>query len=508
MRHVVMKRAFRLTSVLCATVCVAACAVGPDSKPPIMADKIGYQAQSVKDTVGAAGSGFNAAQHFAQGSDVSGTWWEIFGNAQLNALVLQALDNNQTLHGMQDALKAAWEQRRVEGASLYPSVSGQLMVTRNKTSYALSNVPFANEWLYNLHTLQLNIGYVPDLWGGNRRAIQASGADADVQRFQVEATALTMITNLVESALQEASLRAQIDATTIQIETQRHTLRIISAQNRLGDMSQQDIAAQTASVAQLEASLPPLQQQLEQTRHQIAVLVGQSPDAPLPVFTLDKFTLPAQLPLTVPSDLLNQRPDIRAAQAQIDGAAARVGVAIANRLPNVQLSALPGQVVGKFTEFFTPSFSNWFIGATLTQPIFQGGSLLHAEREARDNLLQANELYKATVLSAVQNVADTLSALQADAAALQANQKNFDAATKSLKIAQAQLRLGDVSVSTLLQAQQAQAQARVALVQAQGARFSDSVALFQSLGGGWWHRNDLGMTPKEQKKLGKSLVPW
>ena len=448
------------------------------------------------------------SQTFQTGVDIPGKWWEIFQNPSLNALVEQALANNQSLKAMQTGLKSAWEQRRIEGAGLYPTLSASFNPTRNKTSRVYSPVPNNNTWLYNVHTAQLTVGYVPDLWGGTRRAIEAAGAQAEIQKFQLEATALTMISDLVNATIEEASIRAQIAATQDLIASQKSTLALIMKRQKLGDASQQDMVSQLASVAQLEATLPGLNLQLAQTRDQMAVLVGVAPNSPLPEFRLEQFTLPQTLPVSLPSDLLNQRPDVRAAQAQIQSASAQVGVAIANRLPNVQLSALPGQAVGTMSDFFKPGYGNWTIAATVMQPIFQGGSLLHAERQARDNLMQANETYKATVLSAIQDVADSLHALDFDADALQANQSAYDATTQSLKIAHAQLRLGDVSELMMLQAQQANAQARLALVQAQGARYSDSVALFQSLGGGWWNRNDLGMTPAAQKALGKSLVPW
>ncbi|KXV23210.1 efflux transporter outer membrane subunit, partial [Gluconobacter japonicus] len=453
-------------------------------------------------------TGASVSQTFQTGVDISGKWWEIFQNPSLNALVEQALANNQSLKAMQTGLKSAWEQRRIEGAGLYPTLSASFNPTRNKTSRVYSPVPNNNTWLYNVHTAQLTVGYVPDLWGGTRRAIEAAGAQAEIQKFQLEATALTMISDLVNATIEEASIRAQIAATQDLIASQKSTLALITKRQKLGDASQQDMVSQLASVAQLEATLPGLNLQLAQTRDQMAVLVGVAPNSPLPEFRLEQFTLPQTLPVSLPSDLLNQRPDIRAAQAQIQSASAQVGVAIANRLPNVQLSALPGQAVGTMSDFFKPGYGNWTIAATVMQPIFQGGSLLHAERQARDNLMQANETYKATVLSAIQDVADSLHALDFDADALQANQSAYDATTQSLKIAHAQLRLGDVSELMVLQAQQANAQARLALVQAQGARYSDSVALFQSLGGGWWNRNDLGMTPAAQKALGKSLVPW
>ncbi|EHH68083.1 efflux transporter outer membrane subunit [Gluconobacter morbifer] len=494
--------------LLLALSALAGCAVGPDFHRPPAPAGASYQATPLTPTSGHGVVGARISQSFQMGVDIPGRWWEIFHNPTLNALVEQALAHNQSLKAMQQGLKSAWEQRRIEGAGLYPTLSAEFNPTRNKTARSLSNVPMADEWLYNLHTAQLNVSYVPDLWGGRRRAIEAAGAQAEIQKFQLEATALTLITNLVEATIQEAEIRGQIDAIRTSVMSERGVLLTLQGQHKLGDASMQDVAGQQSALAQLEASLPSLESQLAQTRDQIATFMGVPPSTPLPEFRLEQFMLPATLPVSFPSDLLNQRPDVRAAQEQIHSAAAQIGVAIANRLPNLQLSATPGQIVNDMQEFFKPGFGNWTIGATIMQPIFQGGSLLHAQRQARDNLLQANEMYEATVLSAIQDVADSIHAVTFDADALEADSTNLEAAENNLRIAQGRLRLGDVSELTLLQAQQTTAQARLAYVQAEGARFSDSVGLFQSLGGGWWHRNDLGMTPAQQKNLGTSLLPW
>lgn len=485
------------------------CMVGPKGDAPPLPDKAAYKQTPFTHTSGrTAGESILRRQEFVNGMDVAGKWWEIFKNPRLNRLVEQALANNQSLKAMQNSLKAAWEQRRVEGAALYPSISAQFIPSRNKTSKTLSPVPNNNSWLYNLHTAQLNIGYVPDLWGGTRQAIKAGGAQADIQHAQLEATAVTMVSDLVNAAITEAGLRAQIRAKETQIAEQQKMLSIGSHQFGSGDVSRQSLLVQRDALAQTEADLPPLRNQLAQTRDQIATLVGTTPNTDLPVFELDDFTLPEKLPVSLPSALLLHRPDIEAARAQIQAAAAQVGIAIANRLPNVQLSALPGQAVGHMSQFFKPGFGNWDIAATVTQPIFQGGSLLHAQREARDNLLQANEYYKSTVISAISDVANSLHAVTFDSDTLLADQKGLEAAQESYRIAQVQHRLGDNSQIDLIQARLAVAQDELSVAQDKAARFSDTVGLFQSLGGGWWHRNDLGISPKDMKDLSQSLLPW
>ncbi|UMM63998.1 efflux transporter outer membrane subunit [Aristophania vespae] len=496
-----------LTSFLFISLC--GCVIGPKGETPPLPAHTDYRNTPLKHTAGQdSKDSALRRQDIIQGLDIPGKWWEVFKNPQLNSLIEQALANNHDLKAMQEGLKVAWEQRRVEGAALYPTISAQFIPSRNKTSKALSNVPYENQWLYNLHTAQLNIGYVPDLWGGERQAIRAAAAQANIQRFQLEATALTLISNIVNGAITEASFRAQIAAKQALIAQQKEILSVTEKQQKLGDQSKLDSLMQQNALAQLEADLPPLQRDLAQTRNQLATLAGMTPNQDLPVFTLDDFTLPEKMPLSLPSALLEQRPDIRAAQEQMHAAAAEVGIAIANRLPNLQLSAMPGQIVGHMSQMFKTGYGNWDLMATITQPIFQGGSLLHAQRAAKKQLHQATETYKSTVLSAVGDVSDSLHAIQYDSEALLAEQKSLDTAQKSYKIALARKKLGDISQIELLAAQSAVAQSQLSFVQAKAVRFSDSVGLFQALGGGWWHRNDLGLPPEEAKRLSTSLAPW
>lgn len=496
-----------LTPLLCMALC--SCVIGPKGKVPALPAHTDYRKEPLRQTAGQLSQDTALRrQDIIQGLDISGRWWEVFHNPSLNQLVEHALSNSHDLKAMQEGLKLAWEQRRVEGAALYPTISAQFIPSRNKTSKALSNVPYANEWLYNLHTAQLNIGYVPDLWGGERQAIRAAAAQANIQRFQLEATALTLISNIINGAITEAGFRAQIEATKALIIQQKETLAIAEKQQVLGDQSRLNTLLQQNSLSQLEASLPPLERDLAQTRTQLAILAGMTPNQDLPSFTLDQFTLPQQMPLSLPSALLEQRPDVRAAQEQIHAAAAQVGIAIANRLPNVQLSAVPGQVVGHMSQMFKAGYGNWDMMASITQPVFQGGSLLHAQRAAKKQLHQAMEMYQSTVLSAVGDVADTLHALQYDSETLLAQEKTLETAQQSLKIARERKKLGDISELELLAAQSDVAQSQLSFVQAKAVRFSDSVGLFQALGGGWWHRNDLGLPPEEAKRLSTTLVPW
>ncbi|GBR12928.1 efflux transporter outer membrane subunit [Asaia spathodeae] len=478
-----------------AALALSGCAIGPDFHRPAVPGNAGYQSTALPGSVhGTSNSGAaGAAQTLTVGADLSGEWWKALGAPQLDALVARALQNNPSLKSAQASLKAAYEQTKVAGAPLLPSISASFNPTRNKTSKALSPVPGNNEMLYNLHTLQLNISYQPDLWGGLRRQVENQAAQAEMQRFQLIATTNTLVNTLIVTLITQSSVNAQIEATKDIIATQQKLLDVMEKQYRLGDIAEAQVLAQKAALAQAQATLPPLHLQAEQAHDQIAALVGVTPNEMLPEIPLETYRLPATLPVSLPSALLSQRPDIRAAESQMHSASAQVGVAIANRLPNVQLSATPGQAINAMSQFFTPGYGNWSIGAMVAQPIFQGFELMHLERQARDNLLAATEQYKNTVLTSMQNVADTLHALQDDSDALTISAANEDAAVRSLRISQSQMSYGDISPILLQAAVQIELEARLNLIQAKATRFTDSVALFQALGGGWWHRNDTAM---------------
>ncbi|GAN55762.1 efflux transporter outer membrane subunit [Tanticharoenia sakaeratensis] len=472
------------------------CAVGPDFHKPTVLATMGYQAGGVPQhttpsNAGAAG----ALQQISSDYDLPGDWWTLFHCRALNQLVTLALANNPSLKSAEESLRAATEQKRSQAGQFYPQINGFFNPTRNKTSIALSPVPGSNGYLYNLHTAQLNISYMPDIWGGIRRQHEALAAQQEVQRFQLEATYLTLTTNLVVTAIQYATIRAQLAATSDIIASQQHLLTTLNGEKTLGEAGVHDVVSQQALLAQAQATLAPLHLQLDQARDQLAALAGLAPNATLPDFSLDDFVLPPTLPATLPSRLIEQRPDVRAAQAVMHDASAQVGVAIANRLPNVQLQAMPSIVVNNMDQFFTPGYGMWTLGAMITQPLFEGGQLLHLERASRHLFEQAVQQYHATVLTAVQNVADCLHATTDDSQALVANANAARVTAESLRIARAQQRLGDISQVMVLNAQQADAQARLALIAAQGARFTDTVALFQAVGGGWWHRDDTPPAP-------------
>jgi NodT family efflux transporter outer membrane factor (OMF) lipoprotein len=301
---------------------------------------------------------------------------------------------------------------------------------------------------------------------------------------------------VVTAAVQEASLRGQIEATEEIIKAERDQLVVVRNQFDAGAATRADVLQQESEVATTEATLPPLQKQLEQQQHVVLALIGHFPNqAVREHLTLASFHLPTSLPVSVPSQLVEQRPDVRAAQAQLHQASALIGVAFANRLPQLSLTAQYGTLGLTPAALFTPASTIWSLGAGATQPIFHGFTLLHQERAARAAYEMADAQYRNTVLTAFRNVADVLRALQLDAATLKAQQRAVRAASDTFDLTRGQYRLGAITYVVLLNAQRSYQQSRLALVQAQAARYADTAALFQALGGGWWNRIDVVPDP-------------
>lgn len=463
---------------------LSGCAVGPDFHKPAPPGATGYAPVPL--------AAHDDAQAFKQGMDVPGTWWTAFRAPALDHLVQRALQANPTLDAAQASLRQARETLYAEEGSFLPDLSATFEPSRNKTatrsvSYAASK-PVA---YYNLITAELAVSYTPDLFGGTRRQVESLVAQSEQQRFQLEATYLTLTSNLVTAAITEASLRGQIEATEQIIAAETELLGVLKRQYAAGQVAGVDELAQEAALAQARAALPPLQKQLDQQRDLLAELCGTTPDQPLAErFRLDDLTLPAELPVSLPASVVDQRPDVRQAEEALHSASALVGVAIANRLPSLTLTATGGSQSNYFHDLFASGNGFWTIAASLTQPVFDGGTLLHRARAARAALEQAKAQYKSTALSAFQNVADSLHALQSDADGLAAARAAAQAADESLTIVRLQVSLGQISYLGLLNAEQTDLQARLTLIQARTARLTDTAALFAALGGGWWHRDD------------------
>ncbi len=471
---------------------IAGCAVGPDFTRPEAPHLDAYLPQVPGAPANIAGS---RGQEFLAGMDIPGRWWELFHSRPLDDLIEQAFKANPDLQAAQAALRSAREMLHVGQGALFPSVDLDIQSTRQKTpSGTLASSAADGAAIYNLYTAQVNVGYSPDVFGGVRRGLESLQAQADFQRFQLEAAYLSLSANVVNAAIQEASVREQIAATEESIGISRKLLEIVRKGHDLGQSATADVAFQEAALAQAEAMLPPLEKQLAQQRDQLTVLAGRLPDAGNvgtdAQFDLASLQLPQTLPLGLPSKLVEQRPDVRAAEETLRSASAQVGVATANRLPNITLSATLGSTAYQIGQLFTSGTGFWALAGGLSQPIFHGGALLHQQRAAEAAYDQAAALYRSTVLSAFRDMADTLHAIQADTRAFAAAQAAERAAAKSLAIATHQQELGDISSAVLLLARQSYLQAKLNRVQAQANRLADSAALFQALGGGWWNRAD------------------
>jgi NodT family efflux transporter outer membrane factor (OMF) lipoprotein len=472
-------------------VCVlGGCTVGPNFEPPSPPAAQTYLSTPLADTGGTATVPGGGVQHFAAGQDIPGEWWSLFHSGQLDRLIRQALANNPDLAAAQAALKVAMENVKAQMGAYYPLVTAGLNASRNQNAGEIAPTLSSNTLLYNLYQAQLSVSWTPDLWGGNKRQVEALQAAADAQRFQLQSAYVALTANVVAAAIQEASLEAQIDAANQMIADEQQILAIEQRQQASGEIAGADVASQQVVLAQARQSLPPLQKQLAQQRDLLTALAGKLPaDEVRGGLDLSRLTLPGDLPVSLPSKLVEQRADVRAAEESMHMASAEVGVAVANQLPNITLSANGGAIATQLGQLFTPGNQFWSIGIGAAGTIFDGGTLSHRTQAARDTLDQVGAQYRSTVISAFQNVADALHAIQADSDALTAAAAAQSAASRSLTIARKQLTLGQVSGVALLTAQQAESQARLALVQAEANRFADTASLFQALGGGWLQQN-------------------
>jgi NodT family efflux transporter outer membrane factor (OMF) lipoprotein len=474
------------------------CAVGPDYHQPAAPAVPGYT-QSPLPTATMAADG--APQKFVSGADISGEWWTLYHSPELNSLIDAAIANNPTLAAAQQTLIEAEETQRSYEGSFLPTLTGSFQDQRTRISSAElasqgdtgaasgGNVTVPP---FGLYDATLSVSYSPDVFGGGRREFESLQGQTDYQRYELEASYLTLTANVVTAAVTEASYKAQIDATKQIIAADHKQLDILNRQFALGGVPKANILSEQATVSQTEATLPPLESELAQTRNQLADYVGAFPaNFHEDDFTLAALHLPADLPVSLPSALVNQRPDIQAAGAQLQTASANVGVAIAEMLPQISLTADVGHEGLNTATLFTPQTLLWSLVAGVTQPIFEGGEL-NAKRLAAVAALKASgSQYQSTVLAAFQNVADALEILQYDAATLQAAELAEQSAAKSLAVTQDQVQLGGQPFTAELTAQTTYQNAVITRVKAQAARLADTAALFQALGGGWWHRQDV-----------------
>jgi NodT family efflux transporter outer membrane factor (OMF) lipoprotein len=468
---------------------ISGCAVGPNFSPADKPDVTGYVKGSLTSADPGKGPPSVPGQRFLSGADVSTRWWAAFKSEPLNQLVRESVDHNPNLQAAEAAIKIARYNALAQRGLFLPQVTGnsstqQILVANPQQ---IPTIPTQGpQDQFSLVTNQLTVSFVPDIWGGNFRAVESLDATAEQQLFQLEAAYLTLTSNVVTAAIQEASLRGQIEATQRIIAIERHLLDILKRQQSFGQAAQADVLAQDAALAQAEQLLPPLEKQLAQQRDLLTALAGQyAADEIRQKFDLAHLKLPANLPISLPGKLVDQRPDVRAAEANMHSAAAQIGVAIAARLPNITLSANGGSAAFNWPQTFAPGTGFFTLGAAATAPIFDGLTLYHKQKAAEAALEQAEAQYRATVITAFQNVADALRALQADAKAMRAARRAEDTAKASLDIVEKQLNEGQVNQLAVLNAQQTYLTAAVIRVQTEANRMADTAALFMALGGNW-----------------------
>jgi len=467
-----MKRVLLLSTAL-----LAGCAVGPDFERPAPPAAQSYMAAPL-------------ASKFEPDRDIPADWWTLFRSPGLNQLVEAALANNPTLEAARAALLQSRELAKAQSAAFFPLVSGDLAATRAKNpGGAIAPITNFTNPYYSLYTAQLSLSYMPDVFGATRRAVEAADALAEQSRFQLEATYLTLSSNVVVTAIAEASLRGQIEATERLMAIASDLTDKMRRLRASGSATELDILSQETLEAQMAANLAQLRKQLAQTRDALTTLVGRaSVDEPVQHFTLADITPPEQLPVSLPSRLVEQRPDVRLAEEQMHAASAQVGIALSDMLPQFAITGGLGSTALRPYQLFSPGDGFWTVGGSLTQTLFDAGALLHRKRAADAALDQAAALYRSAVLTAIQNVADSLYALKEDDAALKASMAAEKSGKSAFDLTRRQYSIGGVSLVTLLNAEQTYQQAEIALVTARANYYADVAGLFQALGGGWWNR--------------------
>ncbi len=476
--------------VLVLIAALGGCAVGPEFRVPALPAEAGYRNDALPAATMATDAPSGDAQRFLQGARVPAQWWQHFASDELNRRVEQALTNNPSVASAQAALRQAEQEAGSARGGLLPSLDVALGANRQKGSSATAGVASASP--YTIHNASIEVGYTLDLFGGIRRGIEAQAALADFQRNQLDATYLSLAANVVTTSIREASLRGQIRATEEITGVYQEQFDLVGRQFETGAKSQGDVLFAQSQVAAARAQLPALRKALAQTQTQLAVYLGAFPShSEFEALDLDALSLPPELPVSLPSSLVRQRPDIRAAEAQLHAASARVGIATANLFPNISLSASFGSQALNRSELFGSSGEAWKLGLNLLQPIFHGGTLRAQKRAAEAGLDKATADYRTIVLTAFQNVADSLRALELDAESL-ASQTNAAIATaSSLELTRKQYADGSVAYLQVLDATRLYQQSRLAVIDARALRLADTAALFAALGGGFGDQPDL-----------------
>jgi NodT family efflux transporter outer membrane factor (OMF) lipoprotein len=480
------------------TAILSGCAVGPNFIAPAAPQGADYAAGKPANVTQSSPIAGGGAQRLVPGRDIPGEWWRLFRSKQISALVAEAVTNHPNIAAAEAALRQARETTEADAASFLPqatlgqSVARQQITTAQFGSLAQSSSSSGSRaLLFSLHNSNVAVSFTPDVFGKTMRTVESDFAGAEYQRFQLEATYLALTANVVTAAIADSSYASQIKVTRDLITAYQKQLDILQKRFELGAVSAADVVSEKALVAQAQATLPPLEKARAQTRNQLMAYLGRFPnDDKGEAIDIEHLHLPRNLPLSLSSNLVRQRPDVLSAEAQLHQASANVGVATANMLPQITLTGNGGSQASNFSQLFLPETSVYNLAAQLSGQAFDAGRLFHQREAKLAALEQAEAQYRATVISAFQNVADALQAIKHDAETLRSQVAAEKAAAESLNISQAQFSAGSTTYPTVLNAAQTLLNARINRVQAQAARFSDTAALMQALGGGWWNRLD------------------
>jgi NodT family efflux transporter outer membrane factor (OMF) lipoprotein len=508
----------RVTAIGACVAALGGCAVGPDFISPPTPEVERYTPEKITN-IGAKGAGVS----LATADDVPQRWWATFKSSKLDRLIDAAVEHNASIQAAEAAIRVSYYAAEAQKGGFLPTVllnsndsvnlpsNLRPLSAINQTMFnqaypspfnVVNNAPVLNiaqnppMWSYSLFLKQATVAYTLDIWGRNRRTVEALEAQTDMMRYQSEAAYLALTANVTVAAIQEAALRGQQAAVERVIKIERELLDLFRNQKDVGWASEADVLTQEAALAQSLELLPPLKKQVAQQRNLITALAGRySSDEITERFDFDDIKLPHAVPLTLPARFVRQRPDIRAAEAQLHAASAQVGVTVAARLPNISISANGGVSAYKLAQLIMPGTQLYGVAADVTQPLFSGFSLLNQQKGAEAAFQQAEAQYRQTVITAFENVADILRAIQADSEAVKAAAYAEKVSSRNLEIVRGQLKIGTVSVLAVLNAQQTYLLAVVAHAQARGNLLADIAGLFMALGGGWQDQNLKDLPP-------------
>jgi NodT family efflux transporter outer membrane factor (OMF) lipoprotein len=457
------------------------CAVGPDFHRPSAPGDQGYTRDPAKQTVVAGGH----AQQFVEGQPVDANWWQLLRCPALDSIVGQALANNQSLEAARATLRQSQDNLRAGYGVFFPQVDAKAGVSRQLYNPGVPGFPSNT---FNLFSLSGTVSYPLDIWGGERRQVEALGAAVDAQRYALAASYIMLTSNVVDAVIAQAAYRDEIDATKATMVLLAEQVRIANAQVTGGTTPYSTVLTLQSQLSSTEATLPPLEEKIDQATDLLAALAGTTPASwRQPSVALSELQLPENLPVSVPSLLVRQRPDVLVAEAELHAANANIGVATAAMLPNITLSGGLGVNNPSLGSLFSSSSPFWSVGAGLTQPLFHGGALYYQRKAAIDARDAAAANYRQTVLAAFQQVADTLRGLTHDAEGLSAQTAAVETAEKAMRLIQANYQAGIATYLQVLVADGLYLQARLGYVQALAQRLQDTVALYVALGGGWWN---------------------